>query len=316
VRELELHSEADPASLLVQLLVAAGNALGRETPANRVESDYHRSRLFAGLVGPTSRGRKGTSWGRVEYVMERIDQEWAADHLLHGGLSTGEGLIAAPNVFDSEEEDVESGETFILPGDKGMLVIEAEFARVLKVAKRQQATISAVLRSLWDRDVANVVIRGDPLPVKGAHLSIIGHITCSGELRREVSEVDVLDGFANRFLCVFAERSKLLPFGGDLDKERLVRLIDRTREAVTVERAYSSIVFDEETASEWATHYPGLTEERPGLYGAATARAGARRNASLFTATARRSSPSGRNWTPGCATAGGDGREDGRFTLA
>jgi hypothetical protein len=64
VRELELRSEAAPASLLVQLLVAAGNTLGRETPAYRVESDYHRSRLFAVLVAPTSRGRKGTSWGR------------------------------------------------------------------------------------------------------------------------------------------------------------------------------------------------------------------------------------------------------------
>lgn len=101
---------------------------------------------------------------------------------------------------------------------------------------------------------------------------MIGHITRS-ELRREISEVDVLDGFANRFLFVYAERSKLLPFGGDLDEGTLARLIDRLREAVTEERLYNTIVFDEETAREWAAHYPALTEERPGLYGAATARA-------------------------------------------
>jgi hypothetical protein len=101
VRELEPHSEADPASLLVQALVAAGNALGRETPAYRVESDYHRGRLFTVIVGATSRGRKGTSWGRVESLMERVDGDWADGHVLHGGLSTGEGLIQALNNFDS-----------------------------------------------------------------------------------------------------------------------------------------------------------------------------------------------------------------------
>jgi hypothetical protein len=190
VRELEPHSEADPASLLVQLLVAAGNALGRETPAYRVESDYHRGRLFTVIVGPTSRGRKGTSWGRVEHVMERVDRDWADAHVLHGGLSTGEGLIQALNNFDSEEEDEESDETFVLPGDKRLLVLEPEFARVLKVAKREGSTISAVIRSLWDRDTANVVTRTNPLSVKQAHLSIIGHITRS-ELRREISDVDV-----------------------------------------------------------------------------------------------------------------------------
>jgi hypothetical protein len=156
VRELEPHSEADPASLLVQLLVAAGNALGRETPAYRVESDYHRGRLFTVIVGPTSRGRKGTSWGRVEHVMERVDRDWADAHVLHGGLSTGEGLIQALNNFDSEEEDEESGETFVLPGDKRLLVLEPGFARVLKVAKREGSTISAVIRSLWDRDLRDL----------------------------------------------------------------------------------------------------------------------------------------------------------------
>jgi hypothetical protein len=105
VRELEPHSEADQASLLIELLVAAGNALGRETPAYRVESDLHRGRLFAVIVGATSRGRKGTSWGRVEHVMRGVDADWADGHVLHGGLSTGEGLIQALNNFDSEEED-------------------------------------------------------------------------------------------------------------------------------------------------------------------------------------------------------------------
>jgi uncharacterized protein DUF3987 len=272
VRELEPHSEADPASLLVQLLVAAGNALGRYVPAYKVEADYHRGRLFTVIVGPTSRGRKGTSWGRIEHLMERVDRDWTDEHVLHGGLSTGEGLIQALNNYDSEEEDQQSGEVFVVPSDKRLLVLEPEFARVLKVAKREGSTISAVLRSLWDRDVANVATRNNPLSVKQAHLSVIGHITRS-ELRREISDVDILDGFANRFLFVYAERSKLLPFGGDIDDDMMASLSARLREAITEERHFNSIVMDEETRGEWVADYPALTAERPGLYGAATARA-------------------------------------------
>src|SRR5205085_500305 len=68
VQMVEPHTEADPAALLVQFLVAFGSLIGRK-PHHRAESDRHFTNLFAVIVGLTSKGRKGTSWGQVKAIM-------------------------------------------------------------------------------------------------------------------------------------------------------------------------------------------------------------------------------------------------------
>jgi hypothetical protein len=71
VRAIEPHSESDPAAILVQVLLAFGAHVGRG-PHVAVEGDQHHGNLFALLVGNTSKGRKGTSWGRVRELFERM----------------------------------------------------------------------------------------------------------------------------------------------------------------------------------------------------------------------------------------------------
>jgi hypothetical protein len=53
------HTEADPAGLLMQFLVAFGSVIGN-SPYYLVESDKHHANLYLVLVGESSRGRKGT----------------------------------------------------------------------------------------------------------------------------------------------------------------------------------------------------------------------------------------------------------------
>jgi hypothetical protein len=60
VRAIEPASEADPAALLVQVLLAFGNAVGRSAHFC-VEADRHHANEFAALVGKSSKARKGTS---------------------------------------------------------------------------------------------------------------------------------------------------------------------------------------------------------------------------------------------------------------
>jgi hypothetical protein len=91
VSAIEPHTEADPAALLIQLLVGFGNLVGR-APYTAVEADRHGVNLFVALVGVSSKGRKGTSWSQVRRVLEAVDPEWARGRLL-SGLSSGEGLI-------------------------------------------------------------------------------------------------------------------------------------------------------------------------------------------------------------------------------
>ena len=71
VRTIEPHSEADPAAILIQILVAMGNMIGKGLHCI-VESTVHALVLFAVLVGETSKGRKGTSWGHVERLCTRV----------------------------------------------------------------------------------------------------------------------------------------------------------------------------------------------------------------------------------------------------
>ena len=93
VKVIEPASEADPAALLFQLLVAYGNAIGRSAYF-AVEGDQHHANEFIALVGKTSKGRKGTSWGRVQQLFFGVDQPWL-DGCRGHGLSSGEGLIWA-----------------------------------------------------------------------------------------------------------------------------------------------------------------------------------------------------------------------------
>ncbi len=85
------HTESDDAGLLVQFLVAAGNATGRG-PYYEVEGNQHTTNLFTILVGETSKARKGTSWGRTYQLFRLVDSTWVSE-LLYSGLSSGEGLI-------------------------------------------------------------------------------------------------------------------------------------------------------------------------------------------------------------------------------
>lgn len=101
VRTIAPHSEADDAALLLQLLDGVGNLIGRG-PHYRVEGDDHFTNLFVLVLGRTAKARKGTSWGRIRSLVERVDPDWAKYRVM-SGLSTGEGLIE--KVKDHAAED-------------------------------------------------------------------------------------------------------------------------------------------------------------------------------------------------------------------
>lgn len=154
VRTIEPHSEADPAALLLQFLVMAGNAIG-STPYYQVESDRHHVNLNAALVGDTSKGRKGTAMGRIRNVMQHSDPTWCEERI-KGGLSSGEGLIHEVRDEVKRWDAAAQAWEIIDPGvkEKRLLLIEPEFAGVLAVASRQGNTLSTLIRRAWDGDRA------------------------------------------------------------------------------------------------------------------------------------------------------------------
>jgi hypothetical protein len=158
VRRIEPHTEADPVALLFQLLAAFGNLIGHD---HYIVADgaRHYLNLYGVLVGQSSKGRKGTSWNHIANLMERVEGEWRQD-CISNGLSSGEGLIWAVRDPIEETRPIrEKGrhtgeyETYIAnhgEAHKRLLVIESEFANVLKVMTREGNTLSPVIRSAWD----------------------------------------------------------------------------------------------------------------------------------------------------------------------
>ncbi len=282
VRLIEPHSEADPAALLVQLLVAFGNACGRG-PGFQVEGDFHATNLYVVLVGATAKGRKGTSWGRVSQLMALADPDWAAQRVI-GGLASGEGLIYQVRdpetktvaikegkpprpTGDYEEEVVDAGVE-----DKRLLVMEGEFARVLKVMQRDGNTLSPIIRDLWDKGTARTLTKNQPGATTRALVSIVAHVT-AGELRRELSATESANGFANRFLFVCAKRSKQLPLGGQLTDHDLAPLADELRLSLRAASVVGVLSLDAPARELWIKVYAELSEGAPDLFGAVTGRA-------------------------------------------
>lgn len=248
---LEPHTEADPAGLLFSFLPAFGNMVG-DGPHAVADGATHPGRLNAVLVGETSRSRKGTAWANVKGVLAEADPAWVAG--IASGLSTGEGLIAAL----SDEADA----------DRRLMVVEPEFARTLKVAARDNNTLSPVVRQAYDGGTLRVMTRKDPLIATGAHVSVVGHVT-RDELLRHMSETEVANGLANRFLFALVHRRQLLPEGGHPNTEHL------SAEIGTILREVSDIRLmrrSKEATELWREYYAGFAQGSIGLLDAVTAR--------------------------------------------
>lgn len=264
VATLEPSTEADPAALLVQTMLAFGVMVGKG-PHVPIEGDQHHGNLFALMIGNTSKGRKGTSWGRVRQIFEGLPGwQYPAS-----GLSSGEGLKYAVRDATPNTDSTDCGVT-----DKRLLVMESEFAQVLRTVARPGNTLSPVVREAWDTGNLCTLTKNSPMTATGAHIGIIGHITVN-ELRTLLTATDCANGFANRFLFVCTRRSKLLPFGGDaLDPKALTQLQQRMSSAIQCAQRYGAPLQLTPAARDiWRNAYTSLSEGFDGLLGAVTGRA-------------------------------------------
>jgi hypothetical protein len=277
VQTIEPETESATVAILGQLLVTFGNAVGRG-PHFKVEGDSHHTNLFLCLVGESSRGRKGTSRGRVMQLMSYADDTWC-QKCVASGLSSGEGLIwAVRDPIEKKEPIKQKGrvtgyQTAVADegvSDKRLLADESEFAQVLKVLQREGNSLSPVIRQSWDTGKLRTLTKNNPARATGAHISISAHIT-RPELAKHLRDTEALNGFANRFLWLCARRSQLLPDGGRaLD---LSPFGTRLNYALAAARNVGPMTRSQTASTLWREVYPQLTAERAGLYGAVTGRA-------------------------------------------
>lgn len=265
------HTEGDPVGVLVSMIAAFGNAIGRG-PYMQIGASRHHGNLGIGIVGDSSKGRKGSTWDPVENLMHAADQGWT-EHRIQTGLSSGEGLIN--EVRDPiKAPDKEGVVKVVDPGvsDKRLLVMESELSQALKVMKREGNTLSPTLRNAWDGRSLKTMVKHSPLKATDPHVTILGHITRT-ELGRHLTETELANGLANRFIWIMARRSKSLPFGGEWNKADLAPVVRELSDALGFASRERRLEWSTEARPVWGSLYESLTEDRPGMFGAVTSRA-------------------------------------------
>ena len=260
VNRIAPHTEADPVAILSQLLVAFGAAVGRGAWFE-VEATRHHANEFMLLVGDSSKARKGSSWDHVRRLIAAVDP--ALERRILTGLSSGEGLIWAVRDPSGQDPGI---------GDQRLLVVEPEFASVLKASAREISTLSPTLRSAWDGRPLAILTRTAPARATGAHIALIGHIT-QAELRRHTTTIELANGYLNRFLLVACRRQRLLPEGGHHDPLAATGLPRLLAQALTHAQTADQVRLDGDARELWHRAYQQLAQPRDGILGQITARA-------------------------------------------
>lgn len=255
-------TEATDPGVLAHLLPAIGTLIG---PGPHLYAGSRQpARLNMGLVGHTNSGRKGTSFGPVDLLMERVDPVFWKDQKV-SGLSSGEGLIV--KVADRRTTD-EDGNVIIEPVEKRVYVIEPEFSRVLANIRREGNILSPVVRESFDSgDLCTLTV--NPRQAAGAHISMAFHITPE-ELAQRLDSIELMNGFGNRILWFVVHSDKVMASTKPIPVAKLDEFAPHLRKLRGLPQRPMQL--DQDAAKAWETIYPELRQDKPGLAGAATAR--------------------------------------------
>ena len=202
-----------------------------------------------------------------------VDPDWERDRI-HGGLSSGEGLIWA--IRDEVTKTNKSGKKIVVDGveDKRLLLDEREFFAALTVMKREGNTVAAWCVTRWDGRAASQPDQESSGAMNGA-----AHLAHRPHHRGRAARISIRPRWrtatptVSLFACV--RRSKFLPFGGSLEQDAIDTLAVRYQGVgqELLGRATSRPWTMTGSAELWAKVYRGLSEGKLGLLGAITGRA-------------------------------------------
>jgi hypothetical protein len=224
-------------------------------------------------VGPTAKAKKGTAWSVALVMLRQAEPAFFGDVAggrILGGFGSGEAIVDAVRDADPDTPDLPAA------SDKRLLVLETEFARLLKVAGREGSTVSQVMRDAWDGKKLQTRARTRTAVATGYAISLVAHSTIE-ELRARLSDIETYSGTTNRLLWVLVRRSeKRHPAGGNVPDEVAQHYGRIIGEAIAKARAGEDSEVRRTPAAEalWVHVYDLLGDDDPGgLLGAAIARA-------------------------------------------
>ncbi|QHE88917.1 DUF3987 domain-containing protein [Hydrogenophaga sp. BPS33] len=257
-------TEANPYAIAANAMAYLSCAVGRG-PYMPVGNTWHHARLFTMHVGRSGEGRKGDSVSiikRIAHAVQDMNGE-LAPQIHTGGLSSREGLVFL--IHDGYREGKEEVPPIL---DKRLLVIESEFVNILTQGKRDGNTLSSALRDAWDGGSLRPATKTNRLWASHPHICLSVAITPS-ELMSSIAAKDLTNGFMNRFMPFWAERTKMLPFPKATPKDEIERLAGRVLEVLQfcqadrwAERDTMRIELSPGAAARWRKLYLGELNDR------------------------------------------------------
>jgi hypothetical protein len=221
-------TEANPYAIAANFIAYMSAAVGRG-PYMAVGNTRHHCRVFGLHVGRTGRGRKGDAVSlvhRIDMALQVLNAQ-AGPQVHRGGLSSREGLVFL--IHDSYVEG--KNEVPAIP-DKRLWVVESEFVNVLQQGKRDGNTLSPALRDCWDGVSLKPATKTNRLYATDPHVNMSAAITPT-DLHSVMVSRDLTNGFANRFLIFWAERTQITPFPKPTSQDDVKALAIKVLEVLT-----------------------------------------------------------------------------------
>lgn len=273
------NSEADPVAVCSYFMARLGAMLGRKVFQHIGDVELH-TRPYILIVGDTAKARKGTSEAFPNRLFNSAEEMLATSipklKVHSGGLSSGEGvgyeLRDASDQLDAKGKSIDIGVK-----DKRLFVVEAEFANVLTLCKRDGNTLSTTIRNLWDGKDISPLTKNSRWKASKPHCTIMAHVT-GHEFLERISKNDMANGFLNRFIVVAVSRRKLVPNPKPTDRQvveslaaELVKIIEFVIANADDENPLE-ISFSDEAMTMWCNSYHDISAVRPGTEGRLLAR--------------------------------------------
>lgn len=275
------NTEAVPSTVAIHILARFAATLGR-TAYIEIGDQQRHLRMNALIVGPTSKGRKGTSTEMPRKLFNLVQEKylsqlpWLPLEEL-SALATGEGLIHrvrdAHSWTNGEKEHVDPG-VF----DKRLLCDVSEFAGVLAQGRREGATLSTVLRDAFDGVPLTAPSKTAFNKATATHIVVVGSVP-ETEIVKNLSDTDKTNGFANRFPMFYSAREQIVPTPKPTDPALMESFARHVAFALFEASLAGRIDMDEDARDFWEGALYAHIEERD--YPAIVASLMARRN--LYT---------------------------------
>jgi len=180
--------------------------------------------------------------------MKKIDPDWTENGII-SGIASGEALITSLTLSDEDT-------------GRRQLIHMSEFAQLLRTQQRSGNTLQDIVRQAWDSTKLSILRAKakDCHIVEDAHVSAVGHITPE-ELTGLLGTSERSNGYANRFLWLYVDRSKLLAFPTEPDKGVLEEFISRLAFVVSGAKETGQLSMSGDALPLWEAMYRQLADD-------------------------------------------------------